>query len=103
MSVVCRPQRVAYNALERNRGKVAFNICLGPRAISPRRGITQPLEMANGRHVINQEIGTVGMLNDFSWLEASRVNGATLNSNMFYIVGGRGGNLVYLYEYGLRC
>ncbi|KAK0639698.1 hypothetical protein B0T16DRAFT_518759 [Cercophora newfieldiana] len=47
-----------------------------------------PLTVGNRRWVIDEEMGTVGMLNDFPFLEASKPNGTTPSSNMFYIVGG---------------
>ncbi|KAK4451070.1 hypothetical protein QBC34DRAFT_296294 [Podospora aff. communis PSN243] len=49
----------------------------------------QPLKVGNRRYVIDVEMGTVGILNDFPWLEASKgANGTTPSSNMFYVVEG---------------
>ena len=48
----------------------------------------QPLKVAKRRYVIDEELGAVGILNDFPWLEASIVNGSTPSSNMFRVEGG---------------
>ncbi|KAK5659502.1 hypothetical protein OQA88_703 [Cercophora sp. LCS_1] len=48
----------------------------------------QPLKVAKRRYVIDQELGTVGILNDFPWLEATLTNGSTPSSNMFRVEGG---------------
>jgi len=48
----------------------------------------QPLNVKNRRYVIDVDFGTVGILNDFPWLEATRPNGSTPSSNMFRVEGG---------------
>ena len=48
----------------------------------------QPLKAGKRRYVVDVELGTVGILNEFPWLEASRVNGSMPSSNMFRVEGG---------------
>jgi len=48
-----------------------------------------PLDVKNRRYVVDAELGVVGILNGFPFLEASYVNGeSTPSSNMFYVQGG---------------
>jgi len=48
-----------------------------------------PLRVSNRRYVVDVEMGSVGVLNDFPFLEATKaVNETTPSSNMFYVQGG---------------
>jgi len=47
-----------------------------------------PLTIANRRYVVDVDAGVVSILNDFPFLEASKPNGTTPSSNLFYVQGG---------------
>jgi len=55
----------------------------------------QPIKIGHRRYVIDEEVGGVGIFNDFPWLEKSIINGTTPSSNMMRVEGGK---IRYIHE-----